>query len=64
MRNRLLGLSNGMDRSCNGMDRSCKATIYPVLDKPHTTGILGALGPQATGDMSARFSSSLYDWPR
>jgi hypothetical protein len=57
MRNRLLGLSNGMDRSC-------KATIYPVLDKPHTTGILGALGPQATGDMSARFSSSLYDWPR
>jgi hypothetical protein len=22
----------------NGMDRSCEATIYPVLDKPHTTG--------------------------
>ena len=22
----------------NGMDRSCAATIYPVLDKPHTTG--------------------------
>jgi hypothetical protein len=21
----------------NGMDRSCEATIYPVLDKPHTT---------------------------
>ncbi len=20
------------------MDRSCEATIYPVLDKPHTTG--------------------------
>ena len=29
---------NGMDRSCNGMDRSCAATIYPVLDKPRTTG--------------------------
>ena len=23
------------------MDRSCEATIYPVLDKPHTTQILG-----------------------
>lgn len=22
----------------NGMDRSCVATIYPVLDKPRTTG--------------------------
>jgi hypothetical protein len=22
----------------NGMDRSCAATIYPVLDKPRTTG--------------------------
>ena len=22
----------------NGMDRSCEATIYPVLDKPPTTG--------------------------
>jgi hypothetical protein len=25
-------------RLANGMDRSCEATIYPVLDKPHTTG--------------------------
>jgi hypothetical protein len=24
----------------NGMDRSCEATIYPVLDKPRTTGAL------------------------
>jgi hypothetical protein len=22
----------------NGMDRSCAATIYPMLDKPRTTG--------------------------
>jgi hypothetical protein len=22
----------------NGMDRSCEATIYPMLDKPRTTG--------------------------
>jgi hypothetical protein len=25
----------------SGMDRSCAAMIDPVLDKPHTTGILG-----------------------
>jgi putative transposase len=25
-------------RPHSGMDRSCEATIYPVLDKPHTTG--------------------------
>ncbi len=25
-------------REANGIDRSCEATIYPVLDKPHTTG--------------------------
>ena len=25
----------------NGMDRSCEATIYPVLDKPHNSGIQG-----------------------
>jgi len=31
------------------------------LDKPHTTGILGAQGPQTTGDISARFSGSLDD---
>jgi len=23
----------------NSMDRSCAATIYPVLDKPRTTGV-------------------------
>jgi len=45
----------------NGMDRSCEATIYPVLDKPITTRILGAQRPQTTGDISARFSGSLYD---
>jgi hypothetical protein len=54
MRNWLLSPSNGMNRSC-------EVTIYPLLDKPHTTGILGALGPQATGGMSARFSGALYD---
>ena len=27
-----------MPRQTNGMDRSCVATIYPVLDKPRTTG--------------------------
>jgi hypothetical protein len=48
----------------NGMDRSCAATIYPVLDKPRTTGIVGAQGPQSTGDISARFLGSLYDWHR
>jgi hypothetical protein len=53
----------GSDPS-NGMDRSCAATIYPVLDKPRSTGFLGAQGPQSTGDISARFSGSLYDWPR
>ena len=26
----------------NGLDRSCAATIYPVLDKPRSTGIQGA----------------------
>jgi hypothetical protein len=25
--------------AANGMDRSCAATIYPVLDKPRTTGV-------------------------
>jgi hypothetical protein len=40
----------------NDMDRSCEATIYPVLVKPLTTGILGAQGPQSTGDISDRFS--------
>jgi|GEM_PF-4988003 len=29
---------NGLLDTDNGMDRSCAATIYPVLDKPHTTG--------------------------
>ena len=28
----------------NGLDRSCEATIYPVLDKPHTPGALGGTG--------------------
>jgi hypothetical protein len=27
----------------NGLDRSCEATIYPVLDKPHNSGIKGGL---------------------
>jgi hypothetical protein len=48
----------------NGMYRSCEATMYPVLDKLHTTGILGAQGPQATEKKSARFSGSLYYLPR
>jgi hypothetical protein len=48
----------------NGLDRSCEATIYPVSDKPHSTGILGGQRPQTIGDISARFSGSLYDWPR
>ncbi len=30
--------SAGLMDMDNGMDRSCEATIYPVLDKPHTTG--------------------------
>jgi len=29
----------------NGLDRSCAATIYPVLDKPRSTGILGPRAP-------------------
>ena len=32
--------ANGFHFLPNGLDRSCAATIYPVLDKPRTTGAL------------------------
>jgi hypothetical protein len=33
-----LKLTQASPELANGMDRSCEATIYPVLDKPRTTG--------------------------
>jgi hypothetical protein len=42
----------------NGMDRSCVATIYPVLDKPRTTG--GGLSRQEKDRGSFKIAFVFY----